>query len=263
MSIPITIRNIHKYGWRPDFPDQRDFKFRPKIVNVPLHSVNLKEKYLTPNVYDQGSLGSCTANSLASLVEFYLMNKIPKGTIYTPSRLFIYYYERLIENSVSFDAGAQIRDGIKVLAKMGAPDENLWPYNISKFTKEPSQESIVAAEKLQALGYERIDNTDKAALVGALDQGHPISFGFTVYQSFESLEVAKTGIVPMPSPTESVLGGHAVAIWGYDVNDDHFLVRNSWGSNWGLGGYFKIPGNFVTNPDLASDFWIITNMETI
>jgi C1A family cysteine protease len=210
--------------------------------------------------------GNCTANAIAGLVEFYLMNKSstpnPSATLYTPSRLFIYYYERFIEGSVDWDSGAQLRDGIKVLATYGVSDETQWPYDINQFTVQPSSGAIAEGTKFEAITYQSIDNTDKGLLIAALDAGHPIAFGFTVYESFESQVVTDTGIVPMPRPGEAVLGGHAVCIWGYDLSTDTFLCRNSWGKDWGKQGYFHIPAAYITDENMASDFWIITNMKT-
>ena len=83
-------------------------------------------------------------------------------------------------------------------------------------------------------------------------------FGFTVYESFESPEVASTGVVPYPKRGESVLGGHAVCIAGYDAARKVFIVRNSYGDQWGKAGYFEMPFKYVTSKSLASDFWVIT-----
>lgn len=259
----LTARKIKRYGWKPDLPG-RDLKFTTEKITYPIHSVSLFDHYNIPPVYDQGDLGSCTANALAGLMEFYLMNKSatpdPAAALYMPSRLFIYYYERVIEGSINYDSGAQLRDGIKVLSSKGVCDENKWPYDISKFTDEPPAADDVEAAKFQVLESQKIDNTNKGLLVAALDAGHPTSFGFTVYESFESQTVAVTGDVPMPEPGEEVLGGHAVDIFGYNEDTDKFLVRNSWGKDWGLQGYFHIPAAYITDPDLASDFWVITKL---
>ena len=264
-ATKVKPRQTKWYGWKPDLPDHRDLKFtRPDATTLPIHSTTLIGKYNMPPIYNQGDLGSCTANSLARLVEFYLMNKSqvadPKASLYMPSRLFIYYYERVIEGSINSDSGAQIRDGIKVLASQGVCDENKWPYDISQFADKPSDEAIKEAHKFLAITYKRINNTNKGLLIAALDAGHPISFGFTVYESFESQTVAATGDVPMPGPDEQILGGHAVVIVGYDATTDRFLVANSWGTDWGLQGYFHMPGEYITNGDLCSDFWIIESM---
>ena len=98
-------------------------------------------------------------------------------------------------------------------------------------------------------------------LMPALLWGRPFVFGFTVYESFEGPDVARTGVVPMPGHQEKSVGGHAVMAVGYDDSTQTFLVRNSWGSGWGLGGYFMIPYAYLTNHGLANDFWTIKRVE--
>ena len=117
---------------------------------------------------------------------------------FVPSRLFIYYNERVIEGHVNEDFGAQIRDGVKVVHKLGAPPETDWPYDISKFKDKPSP-----AVHSEALAGHRHVATARVGqnltnMRGCLAEGYPFVFGFTVYESFESAVVAKTGIVPMP-----------------------------------------------------------------
>ena len=92
---------------------------------------------------------------------------------------------------------------------------------------------------------------------GCLAAGYPFVFGFAVYESFESKEVAQSGVVPMPKPGERVLGGHAVMAVGYDDEQRNFIVRNSWGSGWGQDGYFLMPYHYLHDPNLASDFWTV------
>jgi C1A family cysteine protease len=82
-----------------------------------------------------------------------------------------------------------------------------------------------------------------------------------VYDSFETPEVAQTGIVPMPKDTERMLGGHAVMAVGYDEKKQYFFVRNSWGEAWGDRGYFYMPYAYLQNKYLSSDFWTIRDME--
>ena len=81
-----------------------------------------------------------------------------------------------------------------------------------------------------------------------------------VYQSFESETVAKTGVVPMPSSHEQVLGGHCVVAVGYDDGKRQFTIGNSWGTGWGLNGYCLMPYEYPINPRLASDFWTIRSV---
>ena len=238
------------YGWLPDIPDQRDYFFgaiRPKI-KLPAN-VDLREDCSL--VEDQGALGSCTAQALAGNLEF-LDNRMDH--VYTDvSRLFIYYNERVIEGTVEFDSGAMIRDGIKCLKKSGVCEETLWPYHIPHFTKKPSAKCYAAAKKHCISSYYRIETL--AEMLACLADGYPFVFGFAVYESFESKQVAQTGIVQMPKASERQIGGHAVMAVGYDQKKKRFLVRNSWGKRWGMSGYFTMPFEYLET--LSDDFWTI------
>ncbi len=246
------------YGWIPDLPDQRDKLYRQLAVVAPSKlpkSIDLRV-HCSP-VQDQGELGSCTANALAGNLD-YLKKETLKRIFYF-SRLFIYYNERVIEHTVNTDSGAMIRDGIKTLVKLGACPESDWPYNTNKFTQKPSAKAYKDALRYQITAYYRLVTLDQ--MKHTLASGYPFVFGFSVYESFESLEVAKTGIVPMPAKGERLLGGHAVMAAGYDDAKGHFIIRNSWGTAWGQKGYCMMPYAYLTNSSLASDFWTIRDME--
>ena len=245
---------IQRYGWIPDLPDQRDYKFvAPFEVGQALPpSVDLRST--CPPVYDQGQLGSCTANAIAAAIEFDRI-KEDLTPIFAPSRLFIYYNERVIEGTVNTDSGAQIRDGIKSVGGQGACTEDSWSYDITKYQDQPPDPCYQEALQHRAILYQRISGIDqmKACLVS----GYPFVFGFTVYESFESQDVAKSGHAPMPGPNEKVLGGHAVLAVGYDDSQNWFIIRNSWGTGWGMKGYFTLPYDYLTNNNLADDLWTI------
>lgn len=241
------------YGWLPDRGDQRDYPFS-KLMRIP---AKLPAKVdLRPGcspVEDQGDLGSCTANALVGAVEFLeLKDSIPFQDF---SRLFIYYNERVIEHSVNSDSGAMIRDGIKTLNKQGVCFEKLWPYKISKFRTKPSAACYAEGLKHLISSYYRIVTLDE--MKACLAAGFPFVFGFTVYESFESAVVAGTGTVPMPKKKERVLGGHAVLAVGYDDSTKRFLVKNSWGVDWAINGYFTIPYAYLSNSNLADDMWTV------
>ena len=251
-----TIRRVARYGWVPDLPDRRDFLYAapPRVAVALPPKVDLRSK--CPKVYDQGELGSCTANAIGGAIEFDQMKQGNPKPAFTSSRLFIYYNERVIEGTANTDGGAQIRDGIKACAKQGACPESMWPYDISKFTDQPPDACYTTASEHLIKIYSRVPRT-LGSMKGCLAQGYPFVFGFTVYESFESQEVAQTGVVPMPQPKEAALGGHAVLAAGYIESEQMFLVRNSWGPKWGLKGYFKMPYHYLIDPDLADDFWTI------
>jgi C1A family cysteine protease len=247
-------RKIARYGWIPDLPDQRDHLYAapPVFLAALPPSTDLRSK--CPAVYDQGQLGSCTANAIGAAIEFdRLQEKLPD---FVPSRLFIYYNERVIEGTVHSDSGAQIRDGIKTVASQGVCPEREWPYDIAKFTQKPSVQAYRDAAKDRAVSYQSLVQ-DLNQMKGCLASGYPFVFGFTVYESFESQAVAQSGHAPMPGPGERAVGGHAVMAVGYDDSNQWFLVRNSWGPRWGLAGYFTLPYAYLTQPGLASDLWTI------
>ncbi len=247
----------HGYGWIPDLPDQRDHIYAAPIVSPQVLPTSVDLRDQCPPIYDQGQLGSCTANAIAGAIQFDQM-KQQLATIFTPSRLFIYYNEREMEGTVSSDSGAMIRDGIKSVARQGACPEEMWPYVIANFTEKPPARCYDVAAQNKVKSYQRLPQ-NLTFMKACLASGYPFVFGFTVYESFESPEVAQTGVAPMPSPTEQVLGGHAVLAVGYDDATQRFIVRNSWGEGWGQKGYFTMPYAYLTqaHPSLASDFWTI------
>lgn len=265
MTMTITQQG-HGLGWLPDVPDQRDKVFSPttalgKLGAAPLPaSTDLRQ--LCPAVYDQGKLGSCTANALAAAFDF---DRHKEGRPFmTPSRLFIYWNERDMEGTVSSDAGARIRDGVKVLRKIGTPPETDWPYDITTFTEKPNTKSFTDAEKNEALTYLRITRPHTAKtydMQACLASGYPFVAGIGIYESFENPDVATTGIVPMPAPDEQLLGGHAILVVGYDTAKSQFIVRNSWGESWGDHGYFYLPFDYLSDERLASDMWVIQTVE--
>lgn len=250
---------IERYGWVPDLPDVRDHVYAAPMAmlkKLPA-AVDLRSKFPPP--YDQGQLGSCTGNAIAAAVQFGRRKQKQKPD-FIPSRLFIYYNERAMEGTVKVDGGAQIRDGIKSVVKQGACSEKTWPYQISDFTVKPPAAAFKEGSKYEVTSYSRLTPA-LTQLKGCLASGYPFVFGFTVYESFESVAVAKSGAMPMPAASEKVLGGHAVAAVGYDDASQRFVVRNSWGSNWGQKGYFTMPYAYATESNLADDFWTIRLVE--
>lgn len=251
-----------KYGWLPDVPDHRDFRYSaimPTYKTLP-PSVDLRN-FCSP-VEDQGALGSCTANALVGNLEFLQAKSGVAGGMGWPfkgwtdlSRLFLYYNERVFEGNTSSDSGAFLRDGIKVLHNLGVCPEAAWPYDLAKFTEAPPPDCYTLAENFKISVYRRMDSLQ--AMRTCLAEGFPFVFGFSVYESFESEEVARTGIVQLPSASEHLLGGHAVMAVGYDNGNGTFTVRNSWGPVWGQGGYFTIPYEYLVDRNLSDDFWTV------
>ncbi len=262
MPLPWKSRQTRRYGWQPDLPDHRDLACRaargaacrPQPARVDLRAGSIA----LPPCADQGELGSCVAHGCGFAWHFALLKQLCPAPL--PARLFIYYFARALAGMEREDAGAQIRDGCKALNKFGCCDEALWPYNVAAFASRPSTEALEAAEKHQALQYFRLPQSPER-LRACLVDGYPVVFGFTLYDAFESLAVAASGRLELPRAGERALGGHCVALVGYDNVARRFIARNSWGEKWGMNGYFSIPYEYALNPGLARDFWTIRVVE--
>jgi len=256
-----------KYHWKRDYHDDSAVYAHQnetfKLVNPTSLPTKIDLRHFCSLVADQGQLGSCTGNALVGAVEF-LENKAKEfevnGKFVSLSRLFIYYNERNLEGTVSQDDGAQLSDGIKSLASQGVCTETAWPYITHRFAVKPSDAAYTDAATRKISAYARVDRSNGIqGIKQALASGYPIVFGFMVYSAFESDSVAESGILHMPDfATEKCMGGHAVLMVGYDDSTKRVIVRNSWGSSWGQGGYFTMPYDYVTNLNLANDFWTIT-----
>ena len=213
MAKPLR-RKIKRYGWIPDLPDQRDRIFAAPAATLAALPPLVDLRPQCPPVYDQGQLGSCTAQAIAAVLQFD-QAKQQQADVFTPSRLFIYYNERVIEGTAAEDSGAMLRDGIKSVAKQGGPHEQLWPHVIARFRQKPSAAAYKDGATHEAIVYRRLPQAIEQ-LQGCLADGYPFVFGFSVYESFETGAVARSGEVPMPGRSEALLGGHAVAAVGYD-----------------------------------------------
>lgn len=255
-----------KYNWIPDLPDQRDQLFSEKVTAPPEIPASIDLRHECSPVFNQGQIGSCTGNALAGALEFLEKKELKKssakkGQVFTPgkfthvSRLFIYYNERLIEGTTDQDAGAQLRDGVKALVQYGACRETTWKYSATQLLKKPSAKAYQEAKDHEISTYLRLQSLEE--MKQCLASGFPFAFGFTVYESFESATVAKTGVMPMPKPSERTLGGHAVLAVGYDDEKEVLIVRNSWGTQWGMAGYFFMPYAYFEKKSLAQDFWTL------
>lgn len=244
-----------KYGFKKSVPHINDQKYSDhKIFSIgaPLPaSVDLRPQM--PPVYDQGDLGSCTANAACAAVEYDM--KVQNEAVALPSRLFLYYVERKIDGDTNQDGGSTLRTAITAVNQFGVCNDTIWPYDCSKFAVAPPESAYEQAKLHKGLkSFSVQQNLYELQHCLAVFR-RPIIFGFQVYQSFESQEVADTGIMPIPRPGEQNLGGHAVCIVQYEPG--YFIVRNSWGPNWGLSGHFKMPVEFILNPAYCSDFWCL------
>jgi C1A family cysteine protease len=257
--MPVLTPGGRALGRIRDLEDFRDFRFTapaptPAIALPP--SVDLRPQL--PPIDDQGPLGSCTAWASTAAWRHVLMKE---GQPDMPvSALAQYYWTRQMEGTTKVDAGASIRDAIKTMVKTGVAPQDLWPYDPHKFATKPPVTVQREASRHQALTYERVTQS-LTQMQTVLFSGYIIVFGFAVYESFESPEVAESGITPMPQPSEAMLGGHAVTMVGYNDEVRRVLCRNQWGQHWGQDGYFEMPYEYVMNSGLSSDFWVVRSVE--
>jgi C1A family cysteine protease len=247
-----VIKN--KFGWAKPLIIKKYPEFK-SIKSLPT-KVDLREIYILPEVFDQGELGSCTANALAYGHNILQIKQKYKNK-FSPSRLFIYYQERKYEGTINEDSGAYLSTGIYTLKKDGVCKEKLWPYIINKYKVKPSSKCFKDAKKYTLTSSSGI-NVNLNEIKNALANKYPVVFGFLVFDSFLSDIVTTTGIVPIPNlQTENILGGHAVCLVGYNDETNMFIAVNSWGKNWGDNGFFYIPYEYVTNSNLCDEFYAL------
>jgi C1A family cysteine protease len=282
-----AIKGQYYLGWLPDLPDFRDYTVTSEDVKPILKaagvlkadsstlpaSVDLRQ-WCSP-IEDQGELGSCTANAGVGVVEYFQRKAFGKHT--DASRLFLYKATRNLMQMTG-DTGGYLRSTMGALALFGVPPEEYWPYDITKFDKEPPAFCYSFAQNYQSIKYVRLDPEGKSKkdilrqIKTNLAASLPSMFGFTVYSSIA--QAMSGGKIPFPEKGDRVEGGHAVMAVGYDdrIEIKHkssgvatkgaFLIRNSWGLAWGDEGYGWLPYEYVLK-DLALDWWTIADSKYI
>ncbi len=233
--------------------------FQSRDLILP-NKVDLRDTGFVPPILDQKNLGSCTSQATSSAL-LYAMNKEGLENPFEPSRLFIYYFTRFLEDTVNEDAGAELGDVMKTIFAFGVPPETEWPYDITKFKEKPSLNAIKSARKhLDNFEYFSV-KVDLKSIKQVLADGYPVIIGIALFESFFYEETLKTGIVPIPKVTEPITGGHALLIVAYDDETGFLKVKNSWSTNVGQEGYFDIPYDYIANPNLGMDFWSIRSFK--
>lgn len=251
------------FGYIPDSPDSRDYKFNlPALSSFPT-IVDLRP--LLQPIKNQGNLGSCTAFATTAMVEYV---RAKQHLIkWDASPLFTYYSTRKIENCINEDSGATVRDALKSVANDGVAKDTTWPYIIENFTVQPPASAWAEAQEHQALVYYRLNQT-KQDIISCLADGYPFAFGMKIYQSFVNTQCRflVNDVLPMPVVSaEKFLGGHCMLAVGYlsgSEDNINIKVRNSWGTYVGLDGYHNIPIQYFLDPSLSMDFWTIRQEET-
>jgi hypothetical protein len=248
------VRNQFEYGlgWIPDLPDIRDFS-TPLRVRAPAgfpQAVDLRDRdWSVP--FQQGATNSCTGHAVAFLFEAVHRRQTNSSFVASPS--FIYWNARVIDRAQNVDNGASIRHGMRSVNVMGTCARDEWPLQYGVLV-EPELACFGAAIEHKAIEYHRLVR-DIEVLRGNLARGSPFVFGFTVYESIERAKA--TGDIDLPGSNERLIGGHAVVAIGYHDVSSRFLIRNSWG-DWGAAGYGTIPYEYLSNPNLTDDFWVMS-----
>lgn len=260
-------------GWKRDLPDYRDYtpetepvkqviqKSQPLTMAKKASPTAVDLRQWCSTIEDQGDLGSCTANAGVGLIEYFERRAF--GHYLDASRLFLYKVTRNLLGWVG-DQGAYLRDTMKALVLAGVPPEQYWPYEITTFDDEPSPFCYAFAQNYKAIVYYRLDPAGASAdqvlknVKQNLAAGLPSMFGFTVYSSFP--RIGQGGDIPFPQSGDTILGGHAVDVVGYDdrktIRGERgaLLIRNSWGTEWGEAGYGWMPYAYIEQ-GIAVDFW--------
>lgn len=260
------------------------FRLLPDIDEPPLAETYVAHEGLMPSVdlhahfssiKNQGQQGSCLSFTLTSIFEYML--RMSKAEECDLSEAFLYYNARNIDNvgdvDVTVDVGSRFHPAIESLSKFGIALEKFCPYNDNVYDQRPSDEAYADAEKrklLKALGVNITLNDFKSAL----SDGYPIAASFLLFDSFSNAGL--NGYVPVPTPEEMTKGlspesdetvrrhgCHAMTIVGYSDELQMFLVRNSWGDDWGDNGYCYVPYGYVEQPGLVDFACIITEVDSI
>lgn len=252
------------YNWKRGLNNPLH-KFISFSYNTQQNKIDLTRLMKFPPIYDQQTIGSCTANAICAVYGFDLLNnfKFPSSSLkesFFPSRLYLYYKEREKETKNKIeDKGAVISDGINILQDNGVCSEEKWPYDISNVNIKPSTECDIEAKNHCSIEHRRVAQKLED-IKNCISNNFPIVFGFDVFESFENLSENNNFIVSFPQINEKQLGGHAVVIVGFNDETKLFKIRNSWGESWGDKGYFYMPYEFVLNQSWCADFWIVSKV---
>lgn len=244
----LLTSSVRKFGWIEDKKDDRDYKFSLPSAFLKKLPKEASVQPLCPRIDQQGLLGSCVGQAVKATISFaHVKQNLPDPN---PAALMIYYTAREMEGNIYEDVGCSIRDALKGCAKVGVCSEKLWPYIIEKFAIRPTPECYLEAVQNKIISYHRIIPA-LTLLKGCIVEGYPFTVGIRVFENFPM----ELGDIPTPKGQE--IGGHAVDIVGYNDYVRKFILRNSWGEEWGTKGYGIIPYEYILDPTLSMDFWTV------
>ena len=271
MQPPLETHPQAKHRVLTQRPDIECSEYRAYPIFYTAHikhppaSASVREHMDLWPVFDQGTLGSCTANAIAAAIEFEVRSPdfTPDSSgdttseTFVPSRLFIYYNEREREGTIDKDAGAQIKDGIRSVQRIGFCSEKDWPYQVDNFNVHPPPACYESTRLVT--GAHRLFPQDLSEIKKAIATGYPVVFGVAVYETFLQ---SQDGNIPMPDTmSEELKGGHAILAVAYDDLTMQVTFRNSWGAEWGDAGYGKLPYSYFSKRTLANSMWVIKSVE--
>ncbi|MFN9628874.1 MAG: C1 family peptidase [Cyanobacteriota bacterium] len=289
----MTDSAPRSFGWLNDLPSLYDYTVdhpdiqpllatvtqqRLRAMGAPGLPASVDLRAFCSKVEDQKDIGSCTAHAGVGLVEYYMRKTNNKHI--DCSRLFLYKTTRDLLGWKG-DTGAYLRSTMQAMVLFGVPPEEYWAYDTTKFDVEPSAFLYSFAGSFKALKYFRLDpagtspsnllTTIKTNLANSL----PSMFGFTIYSSYTQASKENKGAIPFPGAGEKIVGGHAVVAVGYNdtiklTNKNSggpttigaLLIRNSWGTGWGDGGYGWLPYDYVLK-GLAVDWWSLISQSVV
>jgi len=237
--------------------------FGPKIQVPVLRSLprSIPSSYTMPvpssfRPYDQGRIGSCVANSIC-----HAFNLV-KTVSFDPSRLFLYYNARARSGLIGQD-GAYLDDGMESIRIQGVCVESMWAYDVRRVDVRPPTKAYTNASLQRSNSWSRVPlgSGFVSGIKQVIARNIPVVIGVGVYSSFMTQNVRDTGIIPLPNrSTESMLGGHAITLIGYNDTIQAFIGVNSWGTSWGgtipgssTRGYLSIPYSYIGNSALCDE----------
>jgi hypothetical protein len=246
-TVAQTTPGGHFTGYIPSLYDINDYEAFPDRVSTMIAqdlpgTFSLREQCNEVALPYGQNTNDCTANALAFLLQFdKALDGIEMGI---PSRRFLYYMERLREHDVLKDEGAVGSDGFKVLRHNGCPPETFWTYDMP-VTEKPDEEAYAHAGQYKIATYVHPRKNGREIMAMILNK-QPVACGATLYNTFESDEAMRTGIIPMPQKGDTVIGGHEFDFIGW--NPTHVECRNSWTPEVQDEGYFWLPWEYVLSP---------------
>jgi C1A family cysteine protease len=238
-----------KFGWIPDNPGD-DPVFKCEKPRVFFRTMDLRWKDIILPVRDQGQAGSCTGFGVTGIEYSAMKSDTTFNTQpFHPSELFAYWCGRRIKRE---DEGASIRDVVDATCEYGVAPSHLWLYKESNVLIEPPKRAFEEAIKFKTIKKARVPQNIQD-IINILASGYPIVFGHRCHSNF--FNVKKDGIVPMPKGV--FLGGHCEYWHGYNLNKSFLIGQNSWGVNRGDRGHEYFPFDYVLDPEICMDLWVI------